>query len=135
MSGQRGPLNCRCFWCLSQDPEIPLADYNALITSFLASQSFVEDPTFLLSALDHTRQRVPEAILDICETFVAKCSEQARDIRTSMAGDEMTVGKLVFRAYAQLEADKMRNRALNLIDEMCAEGLQSAGMHLSEFER
>lgn len=125
----------RCFWYLSQDPELPLADYNALITSFLASQSFVEDPTFLLSALDHTRQRVPEAILDICETFVAKCSEQARDIRTSMAGDEMTVGKLVFRAYAQLEADKMRNRALNLIDEMCAEGLQSAGMHLSEFER
>ncbi len=125
----------RCFWYLSQDPELPLADYNALITSFLASQSFVEDPTFLLSALDHTRQRVPEAILDICETFVAKCSEQARDFRTSMAGDEMTVGKLVFRAYAQLEALPMRIRALNLIDEMCAEGLQSAGTHLTEFER
>lgn len=88
-----------------------------------------------MSALEHTRQRVPEAILDICETFVAKCSEQARDFRTSMAGDEMTVGKLVFRAYAQLEALPMRIRALNLIDEMCAEGLQSAGKHLTEFER
>ncbi|NHQ60428.1 hypothetical protein G9409_07460 [Chlorobium sp. BLA1] len=125
----------RCFWILWHDPELSLADYNELITSFLVSQSFVEEPTFLLHALEATRQRVPEAILDICEMFVAKCSEQARDIRTSIAGDEMTVGKLVFRAYAQLKAMPMRKRALNLIDEMCAEGLQSAGLHLSEFER
>ena len=124
-----------CFWYLCHQPELQLADFDALISYFLFSQSFAEEPTFLLNALDNTRQRVPKTILDVCETFVAKCSEQARDIRTAIAGDEMLAGKLVFRAYAQLEAQPLRNRALNLIDEMCAEGLQSAGQHLTEFDR
>jgi hypothetical protein len=124
-----------CFWHLWQQPELPLGDYNALIRSFLDSRAFAEEPTYLLHALDDTRQRVPETILDVCDMFVAKCAEAARDISTSMAGDETTVGKLVFRAYAQLEAQPLRQRALGLIDKMCSEGLQSAGKHLTEFER
>lgn len=124
-----------CFWHLWQQPELPLDDYNGLIRSFLDSKAFTEEPTYLLHALDDTRQRVPETILDVCDTFVAKCAEKAKDISTSMAGDETTVGKLVFRAYAQLEAQPLRKRALGLIDLMCTEGLQSAGKHLTEFER
>jgi hypothetical protein len=125
----------RCFWHLWQQPEMPLRGYDAFIRAFLDSRSFAEEPTYLLHALDDTRQRVPETILDVCETFVAKCTEEARDIRTKIAGDETTVGKLVFRAYAQLDALPLRTRALDLIDRMCAEGLQSAGKHLMEFER
>lgn len=124
-----------CFWHLRQQPDLPLVDYDALIRSFLNSRSFTEEPALLLHALDETRQRVPETILDVCETFVARCSEQARDVRTAIAGDEITAGKLVFRAYAQLEALPLRQRALSLIDEMCAEGLQSAGKHLTSFDR
>lgn len=124
-----------CFWHLWQQPELPLTDYDALIRSFLDSASFNEEPTCLLHALDETRRRVPETILDVCEAFVTKCTEKARDVRTGIAADETTVGKLVFRAYAQLEALPLRGRALDLIDRMCAEGLQSAGKHLIEFER
>jgi len=124
-----------CFWHLWQQPDVPLTDYDALIRLFLESRSFGEEPTYLLHALDDTRQRVPETILDVCDTFVMKCTEKARDIRTGIAADESTVGKLVFRAYAQLEAPPLRTRALDLIDRMCIEGLQSAGKHLIEFER
>ena len=124
-----------CFWHLWQQPELPLGEYNATIRSFLDSRAFAEEPAYSLHALDDTRQRVPETILDVCDTFVAKCAEKARDIRTSIAADETTVGKLVFRAYAQLDAQPLRQRALGLIDLMCAEGLQSAGKHLTEFER
>lgn len=123
------------FWHLWQQPDLPLGDYDALIRSFLESKAFADEPTYLLHALDDTRQRVPETILDVCDTFVARCAEEAKDISTSMAGDETTVGKLVFRAYAQLEAQPLRKRALELIDRMCAEGLQSAGKHLTDFER
>lgn len=125
----------RSFWHLWQQPGLPLGNYETLIHSFLDSRAFADEPTYLLNALDDTRQRVPETILDVCDTFVTKCAEEAKDIRTSRAGDETTVGKLVFRAYAQLEAQPLRRRALELIDRMCAEGLQSAGKHLIDFER
>jgi hypothetical protein len=124
-----------CFWHLWQRPTLPLAQFNSLIQAFLDSSAFADEPTYLLHALEDTRERVPEAILNVCEVFVAECAEQARDIRTSLAGDEMTVGKLVFRAYAQLESKGLRTRTLNLIDRMCEEGLQSAGKHFVDFER
>ena len=125
----------RCFWWLWHQPLLPLDNFDSLIRAFVESSAFGEEPTFLLHALEDTQQRVPSVILAICEQFVAKCAEQARDIRTSLAADEHTVGKLVFRAYAQFESEELRGRTLNLIDRMCEEGLQSAGQHLGEFER
>jgi hypothetical protein len=124
-----------CFWYPWRRPNTPLAQFNSLIQVFLTSPAFSEEPTYLLHALDDSRQRMPEAILEICEHFVEKCAEHARDIRTSIAGDESTAGKLVFRAYAQLQTEDMRRRTLNLIDRMCEEGLQSPSQHFAEFER
>lgn len=124
-----------CFRFLCKQPELFLENYDGLIRAFLNSKAFIDDPTFLLRALDDTRQRVPSTILDVCNIFVTKCAREARDISTSMAGDEKTVGKLIFRAYAQLEAQPLRQRALDIIDCMCVEGLQSAGKHLIDFER
>jgi hypothetical protein len=124
-----------CFWLLWQSPDTPLADFDALIRSFLASPAFTDEPTYLLRALEETNHQVPEAVLDVCEVFIARCSEEARDIRTSVAADEYTVGKLVFTAYAQLRSDSTQTRALDVIDRMSLEGLNSANVHLVEFER
>lgn len=125
----------RCFWHLWQSPDTPLADFDTLIRSFLASPAFADEPTYLLHALEETKCQVPEAVLDVCEVFIARCSEEARDIRTSLAADEHTIGKLVFTAYAQLKSQAMQMRALNAIDRMNLEGLSSANTHLAEFER
>lgn len=78
---------------------------------------------------------MPDASLDVCEAFVARCAKEARDIRTARSGDEHTVGKLVFSAYAQLKDQKAQERALALIDEMILEGLQSASGHLANLDR
>lgn len=124
-----------CFWHLWQSPNTPLIDYEALIQNFLGSPAFADEPTYLLHALEDTRRQVPEVLLDVCEIFITRCSESARDIRTSLSGDEHTVGKLVFTAYAQLQSQAMQTRALNVIDRMSIEGLSSANTHLSDFER
>jgi hypothetical protein len=124
-----------CFWHLWRSPDTPLADFDALIRSFLVSPDFADEPTYLLHALEETKHQVPEAVLDVCEVFIARCSEEARDIRTSLAADEHTIGKLVFTAYAQLKSQAMQTRALNAIDRMNLEGLSSANTHLAEFER
>jgi hypothetical protein len=125
----------RCFWHLWHSPDTPLADYESLIRSFLASPAFADEPTFLLHALEDTRRQVPDITLDVCEIFTSRCAEGARDIRTSLAADEHTIGKLVFTAYAQLPSRELRTRALALIDQMSLEGLPSANTHLAELER
>lgn len=125
----------RCFWYLWQKLDLPLTEYASLIARFLKSAAFASDPSFLLHALQDSRYKLPEVVLDVCEHFVERCAAQARDIRTSHAGDEHTVGPLVFRAYQQLSAEPAQLRALQLIDRMCEEGLQSAAKNLAEFER
>jgi len=124
-----------CFWHLWHSPETPLTEFDTLIRGFLASPAFADEPTYLLHALEETKHKVPEAALDVCETFIARCSEDARNIRTSMAGNENTIGKLVFTSYAQLQVQQLQVRALNAIDQMNLEGLNSASTHLAEFER
>lgn len=125
----------KCFWHHWTSPEIPLNDYDGLIAKFIESPAFVDDPSYLLHAMEETKRQVPEAILTVCEMFTIRCGEAARDMRTSLSGDEMTVGKLVFTAYAQLKGNVNQKRALDVIDEMSLEGLSSASKHLSEFER
>ena len=56
-------------------------------------------------------------------------------MRTSISGDQHTVGKLVFTVYAQLQSQNLQMRALDLIDQMSLEGLSIASTHLSSFER
>lgn len=124
-----------CFWYLWQSPETPLTGFDDLIRAFLASPAFAEEPSFLLHALEETKQKVPEATLDVCEEFVVRCATEAKDFRTSISGDAITIAKLTFTAYAQLQAQSLQIRALEVIDSMSLEGLGSANAHLSEFER
>jgi len=116
-------------------PDTPLKDYEPSIRSFLDSPAFADEPTHLLHALKDTKRRVPEITLDVCEIFTTRCAEAARDIRTALAADEHTIGKLVFTAYAQLGSNNLQARALAVIDRMSLEGFRSASSHLSEFER
>ncbi|MGC3988751.1 MAG: hypothetical protein QM796_03495 [Chthoniobacteraceae bacterium] len=124
-----------CFWHLWRKPEIPLTEHADLILRFLQSAAFARSPSMLLRALEDSNHRLPEVVLDVCEHFVEKCAEQARDIRTHRAGDEHTVGPLVFRAYQQLAGSEVQLRALQLIDRMCEEGLHSASQNMAQFER
>ena len=89
----------------------------------------------ILYALSETESKVPDAALDVCEAFITRCGEQARDMRTSYAADEHIMGKLVFSTIAQLNEESQQIRALNVIDLMSLEGLPSVGGHLAEVER
>ncbi len=124
-----------CFWHLWHSPETPLTDFNSLIQEFLQSAAFIDDPNYLLYTLEATKCKVPDVTLDVCEIFITRCSEEARDIRTSTAAVEPIVGNLVFSAYTQLQTPIFQERALNLIDQMSLAGLGTVSSHFTEFER
>ena len=124
-----------CFHALWRAPETRLTDYESLIGCFLTSPAFEDDPSYLLHALEETKHKLPEVALDICETFLTRYSDCAGDIRTALAGDEMTVGKVIFSTYAQAKSSQIRTRAMQVIDQMCLEGLYSADSKMEEFDR
>lgn len=124
-----------CFWKLWKHPEYPITDYARLIEAFLESAAFMSEPTFLLHALEDSKTRLPGEVLQVCETFVRRCAGEARDIRTGLAADDHTVGKLVFRAVAQIPDAVGQRRAVAIIDQMCLEGLHSTRKQLEGVER
>ncbi|MGJ8641527.1 MAG: hypothetical protein ACSHYA_19205 [Opitutaceae bacterium] len=127
--------SAHCFWAHWTKDEANIQDYKELIANFVQSPAFLEDPTYLLHALEKSKDKLPEVSLEVCEMFIKELSEEARDIRTSRAANESEVGKLVFSIYAQMDQPELKERALNLIDQMCLEGLHSSHTQLSEHDR
>ena len=112
-----------------------LDTYGDLIAAFCDSGAFQEDSFWILHTLEESLGRLPGATCLVCEKFLDRFADEARDIRTHRAGDTPTVAKLVFRTYQQHQNDEWTCRSLNLIDHLCLEGIGDAGSHLDQFER
>ena len=106
-----------------------------LIAAFCNSKAFQEDSFSVLRMLEKSLGRLPGTTCLVCEKFLDRFADEARDIRTHRAGDTPTVAKLGFRTYQQHQNDEWTCRSLNLIDHLCLEGIGDAGSHLDQFER
>jgi len=113
----------------------PLESYESLITTFCDSPAFQEDSFSLLHVLEDSSRRLPGITCVVCEKFLSRFSDEAKDIRTHRAGDVHMVAKLIFRTYQQHQHDEWASRCLDLIDQMCLEGIQDVKSGLNEFER
>ena len=109
-----------CFRHLKGDP---LEEYGDLVDRFSASTAFDDDSSSILRALEESRQRLPGMTCLVCKRHLERFSEEARDIRTSRARDPYTLVKLVFRTYQQHQKDQWAPRTLDVIDQLCLEGL------------
>lgn len=121
-----------CFRFLKQES---LEAYEDLIAAFCDSVAYQEDSFSILHLLEGSLRRLPGIACIVCEKFLQRFSDEARDIRTHRAADVHTVAKLIFRTYHQHQRDEWASRCLNLIDLMCLEGIQDVIERLEEFER
>jgi hypothetical protein len=112
-----------------------LESYEPLILAFVDSVSYYDDSMSILHLLENSSQRLPGITCVVCEKFLGRFSDEARDIRTSRMGDARTVTQLIFRTYHQHQDDEWTARALDLIDRLCLEGIGEAQKELDEFER
>lgn len=121
--------------CFRQLQGQPLESYEKLVTAFCDSAAYQEDSFWILHVLEESAQRLPGVACVVCEKFLARFSDEARDIRTHRAADVHTVAKLILRTYHQHQQDQWASRCLDLIDRMCLEGIHAVKSGLQEFER
>lgn len=121
-----------CFRHLKSEP---LESYENLIAAFCDSAAYQADSFPILHALENSLRRLPGITCLVCEKFLARFSDEAKDIRTSRAGDVHTVAKLIFRTYHQHQRDEWAPRCLDLIDRICLEGIHDVRNELDEYER
>lgn len=121
--------------CFRQLEDEPLEKYEDLIMAFCESAAYEKDSFSILHVLEQSVRRLPGITCFVCEKFLARFSDEAKDIRTHRAGDVHIVVKLLFRTYQQHQSDNWAPRCLDLIDRMCLEGIRDVKGGLEEFER
>ena len=112
-----------------------LETFEELIVTFYDSRAFQEYSSSIIHALEKTRGQLPGTTCDVCERFLDRFSDEARDIWTSRAGDAHNVTELVFRTYQQHQDDEWTSRLLDLIDRLCKENFRDVQHAFEQFER
>lgn len=121
--------------CFRRLESAALEDYSDLIGAFCDSDAFQDDSFSILHALQQSRRRLPGITCSVCEKFLKRFSDEARDIRTSRMGDSYTVIELLFRTYQQHQQDEWTATALDLIDRLCLESIGDVNDGFRAFER
>jgi hypothetical protein len=112
-----------------------LEEYAGLIAAFCDSKAFRDDSFSILHVLEQSLRKLPGMTCTVCEKFLERFSDEARDTRTSRMGDAHMVTELLFRTYQQHQQDEWTSRALDLIDRLCLEGVSEVNDGFQAFER
>ena len=121
--------------CFRQLRNEALDTYEDLIATFCDSTAFQEDSFSFLHALEKSLGLLPGMTCEVCEKFLDRFADEARDARTRRASDTRTVTTLIFRMYQQHQNDEWTSRSLDLIDLLCLDRIYHAGREFEQFER
>ena len=121
--------------CFRQLRDETLGTYGDLIATFCDSSAFQEDSFSILHTLEKSLGRLPGTICEVCEKFLDRFANEARDIRTGHGGEAYTIVLLIFRTYQQHQNDEWTPRSLDLIDRLCLERISDIGREFEQFER
>ena len=121
----------RCFGRLEGQS---LESYEDLINKFCDSAACQKNSFSLLHALEESSHRLPSITYMVCEKFLKRFSDEARDSRTGRSLDITFVPKLVFKTYHQHQRDEWAPKCLDLIDQMCLERSHEVREGLKEYD-
>ena len=121
-----------CFRSLETQP---FESFENLIKEFCMSAAYSEDSSSILYALEESSHRLPGITHMVCEKFLERFSSEARDISTQRSADVHLVINLILRMYHQHQQDEWGSKCIDLIDQMCLEGIDDIRTNLDEYER
>ena len=113
----------------------PLESYENLINKFCNSAAYQEDSSSILHALGESPQKLPGITHTVCEKFLDRFGDEARDMRTHRAFDSHNLAKLILRTYHQHQRDEWADQCLDLIDRMCLKRIYDIRSRMNEYER
>jgi len=93
-----------------------------LISTFIGSSAFQEEPFFLLHHLKNSSLHLPEIVIDVAEHYLLGAGPDAADLRSRNAMHTSTVSGLVMKVYSQAlnrpaTQAPLFGRCLNLFDQ------------------
>ena len=121
--------------CFRQLKDVPIEPYERLIVSFCGSRAFEESSFPLFFALEGSCSPAAGITCAVCEKFLQRFSEKAKDVRTHFFSDSLTLTRLIFKTYQHHQRDDWTSPCLDLIDKMCIEGFRDVRSGLEDFER
>src|ERR1019366_9101656 len=121
--------------CFGRLDEQPLESFGNLIEAYCRSAAYEDNSHSLLYTLEKSIEKLPGIVCMACELFLRRFGPEARDFRTGRAAGGYTVSKLIFRVYHQHQRDEWAARALDVIDQLCQEGVGEVITQLQEFDR
>ena len=113
----------------------PLKSFENLIKEFCTSAAYSEDSSSILYALKEYPDQLPVITHMVCEKFLERFSSEARDIATQRSADVHLVINLILRMYHQHQQDEWGSKCIDLIDQMCLEGIDDIRTNLDDYER
>ncbi len=111
--------------------EVPEADLDAFIRSFVNSASFESEMEHLMIGLKGTSSRLPIVAIDVYERAVEIADEDLGGVRTARAAVGNDLVTLVLRLYRQGDRE-LRSRCLDVIDRLCELGVYGVGPALDD---
>ena len=110
-----------CFRVISTNLEPHLE----LVSAFIQSPAFVEEPLLLFHTLTQSSLHLPQILLDVAERYLYQASPEVTDIRLRSAMYTREISELVMKVYAQAlnrpDANaELLKRCLNLFDRLAS---------------
>jgi len=121
-----------CFTFLADDK---LGNFTNLIERFVKSPSFNEHYGDLIRALERTTTKLPDLTCLICEQLLTNFDNMVGNITTQIAYHAQTLGHLIVRIYEQTDSSEVKQRCLNLLDEMLRKKVYNLEIVLEEYRR
>jgi hypothetical protein len=119
---------------VSSLPPESLGDHRELLRSFLASPSFDDNPGLFFRHLAESATVPADLQLDACERYVQSAKGAAGDLRTAAAASAGDVSRIAVRVHDQGDA-KIREKALDIIDELLKVAAYGIGEAIEKYER
>jgi hypothetical protein len=88
------------------------------VLKFIESPAYIEDPSYLLRALDESVRVPVDIVLAAVEKVIELRMGDLQDMRTGLRADANIMSKLLMRAYASAPDIKTKIRSLDLIDRL-----------------
>lgn len=112
-----------------------IQELQGFVSAYIESKAFLCEPESLLDSLEDSLTKLPDLVIRAIERVLESAEKDANSGSNPGSHTEMDVSKLVMRLYDQTESPKLKNRCLDLIDDLERNGYLGIGEELRKIDR